>query len=190
MMRLFVAIDLDDRARQAIAAVQRRLAKALDHDRSIKWMDNARIHMTLAFIGEIADALAPPIIDSFSLNIGCAPFEVVLERLGVFPPRGSPRVLWIGVGEGARQLGEVQREVAARCQGLGLALEGRPFTPHLTLARWRVSARPRRAQALRVLSGDLLTPIGRITVDHVTLYQSRLSQEGSTYTALAHANLT
>jgi 2'-5' RNA ligase len=99
-------------------------------------------------------------------------------------------VLWIGVGAGARQIGEVQREVAARCTGAGVELEGRPFTPHLTLGRWRASKRTRRADALRALSADPLTPVAHLTVDHVTLYQSRLSSEGSTYTALARANLT
>lgn len=189
-MRLFVAIDIGDEARSAIALVQQRVARALGDKRSVKWVDNARIHMTLAFIGEVAEALAPRVIEAFSSDIDRAPFDAVLQRLGVFPPRDGPRVLWIGVGKGANEIGEVQRVVADRCDRLGVELEGRPFTPHLTLARWRASERSRRADAVRALSADPLTPIGRFTVDHVTLYQSRLSQEGSRYTALARANLT
>ena len=186
-MRLFVALDLDDDARRAITALQYRAAEALGADRSIKTVDPARMHLTLAFLGEIADRDVPAIVDTLSLDIVVRRFAAVFQGLGVFPPRGAPRILWLGVADGSAEIVELQQVVARRLEGLGIALEPRPFHPHLTLARWRAS---RPADRSRVLSADSRGAVARVNVDHVTLYQSRLSSAGPAYTALTRADLT
>ena len=186
-MRLFVALDLDDDSRRAIAALQHRVAETLGADRSIKTVDPAKMHLTLAFLGEIADRDVPAIVDTLSIDIVVARFAAVFQGLGVFPPRGAPRILWLGVGDGSAEIVEVQQVVASRLGGLGIALEPRPFHPHLTLARWRTS---RPADRPRVLSAESRGAVASVNVDHVTLYQSRLSSAGPAYTALTRANLT
>jgi 2'-5' RNA ligase len=186
-MRLFVALDLDDDARVAIAALQRRVVKTLGAEESVKTVDPARMHLTLAFLGQVDDPAVPPIVDALSINIDQRPFAAGFRGLGVFPPRGAPRVLWLGVEEGSDQIVEVQKEVARRLEGLGLVLERRPFHPHLTLARWRAS---HPADRERVLSNNSRAVVARVSVDHVTLYQSRLSPAGPAYTALTRATLT
>jgi 2'-5' RNA ligase len=186
-MRLFVALDLDDDARREIATLQQRVLKALEAERSVKMVDPARIHLTLAFLGEIAGPAVPSIADTLSANIDVHPFVAEFRGLGVFPPRGAPRVLWLGVEDGADEIVKVQREVADRVEGLGVVLEQRPFHPHLTLARWRASHPADRQRALSVQSR---AAVARVSVDHVTLYHSRLSSAGPTYTALTRANLT
>jgi len=105
----------------------------------------------------------------------------------VFPPRGAPRVLWVGVVAGVLPLSELQRELAQRIAALGIALEDRPFHPHLTLARWRESRSSDRERALTAAPRGV---IARACVGGATLYQSRLSASGPSYTALARANLT
>jgi RNA 2',3'-cyclic 3'-phosphodiesterase len=186
-VRLFVAIDLDDDARTAIARLQQLVVKALGSGRSFKVVDPAHMHLTLAFLGEIAEAAVPPIVDTLSTSITVRSFAAEFQGLGVFPPRGAPRVLWLRVEAGADGIVAVQREVAGRLQGLGVVLDRRPFYPHLTLARWRVShARDRR----RALSTESRATVARVGVDHVTLYESRLSSAGPTYTVLTRANLT
>ena len=62
----------------------------------------------------------------------------------------------------------------------------RPFSPHLTLGRWRES---RSADRRRALASTTPEAIARVDVTGATLYQSRLSSTGPTYTALAHATL-
>ena len=192
-MRLFVALDLDDDAIQAIAAVQQRVAKALEANRSITQVDPARMHLTLVFLGEIAEATVPAIVDTLSASIDVRQFAAEFQGLGVFPTRGAPRVLWLGVAAGAEQIVEVQRAVASRVERLGVALERRPFHPHLTLARWRTSRTSRTSRPSdrqRALSIDTHKPVARVNIDHATLYQSRRSPAGPTYTALTRANLT
>jgi 2'-5' RNA ligase len=182
-----VALDLDDDARRAIARVQRRVATALGADRLMKAVDPAHMHLTLVFLGETAPRTVPAIVDRLSTDIDMRPFEAEYQGLGVFPPSGAPRILWLGVGQGGSEIIRLQREAASRLAGLGVTLERRPFHPHLTLARWRSS---RATDRERALSAESRATVARVNVDHLTLYQSRLSPAGPAYTALTRANLT
>jgi 2'-5' RNA ligase len=187
-MRLFVAIDLPDAARDAIATEQQRIASALGGSNgSLKWVSAAHAHLTLVFLGTVDDAHVPALVETIGREVAQPPFEMVLEGVGVFPPRGAPRVLWIGVTAGAAGLVQLQRELAARVAAFGLPLEDRPFHPHLTLARWKASRPADRERALKAARPG---PIARARIERATLYQSRLSPAGPTYTPLAHANLT
>ncbi len=186
-MRLFVAIDLNEDARRAIAAEQKRLADMLGPTSSLKWVRPDQMHLTLAFLGEVEEARAAAIVGAMGKDIDeVQPFAIAIAGLGVFPPHGAPRVLWIGLSTGAREAVELQRFVVDRLSRVGVTLEERAFHPHLTLARWR-QARPvdRRRVAAREHSGE----IARVEVDAVTLYQSRLSSTGPTHTAVARAPL-
>src|SRR6267378_2075903 len=69
-------------------------------DARASWSRADNIHLTLKFLGDIS----PPQIEKLSEAVSrsvedFAPFKVVIERTGVFPPHGSPRVLWIGVND-------------------------------------------------------------------------------------------
>ena len=185
-MRLFVALDLDDEARGAVAALQQRVAKALGDSPSMKMVDPAHMHLTLAFLGAIAEPDAPAIVEALSRDIDLRPFAADFQGVGVFPPRGAPRVLWLGVGQGESEITHLQQEVVRRLERLGTTLERRPFHPHLTLARWRTS----RPADRRLVPTVESRAVARVAVDRVTLYQSRLSAAGPAYTALARATLT
>lgn len=186
-MRLFVAIDLDDRSRAAIAGEQVRIRKSLIDGTAPRWIDPAQMHVTLAFLGEVDPALAARLQSDLSAPAGQPAFDLVLAGIGVFPPHGAPRALWIGTREGASELRALQQEVAVRIAARGVALEARPFTPHLTIGRWK-SSRP--SDRRRILAYDGERVVARLRVDHATLYHSRVSAQGSIYTALARANLT
>jgi 2'-5' RNA ligase len=186
-MRLFVAVDLSEPARRAIEAEQRRIARALDPDRSsLKWVDPRRMHVTLVFLGDVADADSTRIIAAMTPDVELEPFTLAFERLGVFPSRGAPRALWLGIGAGTTALAALQHAVAARLKPLTDALEDPPFSAHLTLGRWRDGRPSERARALAL---DRRETVTESAVDSVALYHSRLSSAGPTYTALARANL-
>src|SRR5262249_55923854 len=187
-MRLFVAIDLDDDARLAIAAEQKRLTSVLARaGRSTpKWVRVDQMHVRLVFIGEIAEARAERIVDAMHAEIGMNRFRMVFAGLGVFPARGAPNVLWLGVTCGAAEATLVQRRVADRLEPLGVAPEARAYHPHLTLARWREAGRADRESAL---AADRGAGIAGVDVAAVTLYQSHLSSHGPTYASLAQAPL-
>jgi RNA 2',3'-cyclic 3'-phosphodiesterase len=185
-MRLFVAIELDDRAREAVAAEQQRVRDALADGCSQTWIPVDRIHLTLAFLGEVVAPQLPDVVSGAALPLDAAPFTLTFAGLGTFPPRGAPRVVWLGTTVGSSAAAAVQRIVADRLLRAGIALERRPFHPHLTLARLR-RARPPDAGRIRAI--DSGQAIARVSVDHVTLFESRLAPRGAVYTAVAHGPL-
>jgi 2'-5' RNA ligase len=149
------------------------------------------MHLRLAFLGEIADVRAAPLAEALSGSLSARPFAVAFRGFGVFPPHGAAHVLWLGVGAGRDEIIDVQRRVTMRLGEVGIEGERRPFHPHLTLARWRGPGAPQRAHdAVRRLAAATAVTTGGLVVDHVTLYQSRLSPAGPTYLSLARATLT
>ena len=186
-MRLFIAVDLDDNARAAIATEQTRIAAVLAGSRStVTWVKPDRMHLTLVFLGEVDDTRVAAVVASISRDLDAAPFEIVLEQIGTFPAHGAPRAVWIGVGDGADRLTGLQLEMARRVRALDLAVEPRPFHPHLTLGRWRSA---RSSDRRKVVSAAKPGRIARLPVDGATLYHSRLSSSGPAYTPLARATL-
>jgi 2'-5' RNA ligase len=185
-MRLFAAIDLTDSARASIGALQRAL-RAGPGGAALRWVRPELMHLTLVFAGDVDEERGAAAADALAAPLPQAPFSIDLSGIGVFPPRGSPRILWLGVAHGADDVGSVRRLAADRLAGVGIAGEDRPFHPHLTLGRWR-DGRP--ADRRRVLDrAHEPAIVARVDVRVVTLYRSELGASGPSYTALAHAPL-
>ena len=184
MPRLFAAIELGQAAVQRLVDEQARLAESM-RGSSLRWTKHDQLHITLVFVGEVPDDRAQRIVEIMRNSIPHPPFGFALGGVGTFPPRGAPRALWIGVKDGADEIVRVQAMVAGRLEGAGVERERRPFTPHVTLARWRDS---RPSDRPRQMSASPPT-IARVDVNAVTLFQSRMSPAGSTYTRLVECPL-
>jgi 2'-5' RNA ligase len=144
------------------------------------------LHLTLVFLGEVDDATAARVVERMRPPLALRPFALGLGRAGLFPPAGRPRVLWLAVTEGAEALGAVRSAVEARLEGIPFPRDDRPFSPHLTLGRFREGGTPDERRAVAE------TPIAAskpAIVECVTLYQSRLTPRGPEYTALAATRL-
>lgn len=187
-MRLFVAIDLNDDARRAIAAEQKRLMEEVDGRgrSSLRWVRPAEMHLTLEFLGEVDQSRGEALIEAMRPEIEAPPFTMVCAGLGVFPPCGAPNVLWVGVATGSRDVIAVRGRILDRLTRVGIESERRAYHPHLTLARWRVS---RPADRERVRAADRGAEVARVDVRAVTLYQSQWSSDGPRHTALTRAEL-
>lgn len=191
-MRLFAAVDLEPHVRHAVFAAGERVARALagpgGHRRSrVSWVREGNLHLTIRFLGEVEDSRVGDLIAGFSVPLATAAFEIELGGVGVFPPSGPPRVIWIGVTHGAERLTSLSAEVDARFAESGFGRDDRPFQAHLTIARCKdVIDR----QACGRLLGADPGALGASRVEEVVFYQSRLSASGPTYEALARAPLS
>lgn len=185
MPRLFAAIEIGPAAQGRVAEEQARLKETILRASSIRWTKRDQLHITLVFIGEVAEERAATIVDSMRDALPHPPFRCELGGIGAFPPHGAPRALWIGVKSGAEQIIRVQSIVADRLERIGVEREHRPFSPHLTLGRWRDSRPSDRPRA----SGAEPPTISRVDVNSVTLFQSRVTSDGSTYTRLVETPL-
>ncbi|MEW5981562.1 MAG: RNA 2',3'-cyclic phosphodiesterase [Acidobacteriota bacterium] len=181
-MRLFLAVDLDDRLRLSASQAAVRLRRMVEQKgcrpRAVKWVEARNLHVTLQFLGEVAGDRVAELLDVLSPSLATPCFDIGLDRPGVFPPQGSPRVIWMGITPGAPALHAVHAELADRLAAARLAVEGRLFQAHVTLARVR---EPIRVD-LRALVADVAPDsVGVSRVEFVTLYRSHLRPEGPTY---------
>jgi len=187
-MRLFIAVELgksvQDVAASLIDVLRHRAAREAPHSK-VTWVEPGRMHLTLRFIGEVDAARAERILNVLREPIALAPFSVRWQGLGAFPKKGPPRVLWVGVVAGAEALTDLEAAVSARLVTLEIPREERPYSPHLTLGRVR-DARGLRTAAL---FQDLAPHLGETRVEAITLFESRLSPKGPTYTKLQQTPL-
>ena len=186
--RLFIAVDVDDRTRAAIDHLSEMLRRdaAVQELGKATWVQKDRLHLTLFFFGEANEAQEAMPVGALAKPLTTPAFDLTFRGFGFFPGKGPPRVLWLGIADGLEPLRAVHAEIGAR---MGTPPESREaFTPHLTLARFRDrvrgGARGRIAQI-----GTVPASAGPCRIDRVTLYESRLSPKGPTYTAAATAFL-
>lgn len=195
MIRTFLAVELSEELRRQLAQIQQdlkqRLSRDMTKDVRISWVQPAAIHLTIKFFGDIDDQLIDPLRAALEPVVtGRLPISIPLERLGTFPRVQQPRVLWVGPseqweqGEDAERLAAVHRAVEDCCRSFGFAPEGRPLSPHLTLARIKQGER-QIGQAL-AKSGvmDRSVTIGSLSMNSIALMKSELRPTGSLYTRL------
>jgi 2'-5' RNA ligase len=184
-MRLFVAIDLDDAARDAAAHWLQALSTRLGTSaaREIKWVEPANLHVTLHFFGELADERVDAVRRTLATpSFEARAFPLALSGAGMFPPSGAARLVWLGLRDSSGDaLQTIYRGVQARLETLGLQESStRAFAPHLTIGRVRTPAGP-LTRALREALAATPAPPCTFPIAHLTLYQSRLSPKGPTY---------
>ena len=188
-MRLFYAIDLDEPARAAVA----RSIVALRHEAeargaSLRWVAPPKLHVTLAFLGEVPADRLGRLRDIAAESFEHAPFGCSLSVPGVFPAAGAPRLVWIGPARGHAEVARINRLVWQRLDGAGWGPAPATFEPHVTLGRVQ-RRRAGAARDLRALVAGTSLPAVDWTVDHVSLYESRRSDRGATYHRMAVARL-
>lgn len=173
MMRLFVAIDIPEPIRGEL----RGMGGSIPHARPV---ETDQLHLTLKFIGEVEHTIFLDIREAL-LAIALPQFSLCLKGVGTFPPRGTPRVLWVGAEPRENTLNlrnSIERTLAA----IAIARSKKKYTPHVTIARLRNS--PIR-HLQQFLAGNAFLETADFTVQSFTLYSSRLTQKGAVHTVEA-----
>jgi 2'-5' RNA ligase len=174
-VRLFVAIDVPDGIRDAIES--EIVDQLRDRVQGARWTRPEGRHLTLKFLGNVDDERVGPIGEVLRETASRhASFEAVFAELGGFPNLRRPRVLWIGIGEGAEPMSALARNVESDLEPLGFEPEGRPFQGHLTLARFK---EPRVIDV-----PEVAVQLNRFSVNEIALLQSRLHPKGARYSVV------
>jgi 2'-5' RNA ligase len=200
MIRAFLAVELGEDLRTHIAQVQRelkqRFGRQTSKDVRISWVQPANLHLTMKFLGDIAEDTIVPMQASIAQAVrGHPSFPIPLERLGAFPSPQQPRVIWVGTskewahGKDGQQLSSLHRMVEHCCQQLGFASDDRSLSAHLTVAR--VKGCERQVGRALAESGVFDQPlaVGSLLPTAIALMKSELSPGGSVYTKLWEAEL-
>jgi 2'-5' RNA ligase len=187
-MRMFVGVEIDDRARRVAAETAEALRAAIPARLEARWVTPGNFHLTARFIGQVQEGLVPDVLAALTRPLGVAPFDIELGGCGVFPPSGPPRAIWIGLAAGLPALAALHDEFDRRLARFGFEPERRPFTAHLTLARLKHAPRGASAAVRAVVAR--VTPVPAIVrVRHATVFESCLSPKGPRYEPLARAHL-
>ena len=176
-VRLFFAIELPSEIQAALGRL-----KPKDENREYRWSEPSLLHVTLAFLGEQPGERLQELqrIGEVAAR-DSRPGTLRLGEAGSFGSRRAPRVLWVGLDGDLEAMADLQTRLAAALRQAGFALEDRPFTPHVTLARRREQARGGPPAGWPPTDRLRHTPFA---IDHLTLFESRLSPRGPTYTPL------
>lgn len=183
-MRLFVAVNLPSQEKLRLAALLEPLRVAAP---DVRWVDAESLHITLKFLGEVADAnLAAVRAALRQAALGIAPFDMEVGGFGTFPSATRARVFWIGV-QAPAALYELQQHVEQQIAPLGFPTEKRQFQAHLTLGRARGTTMLERAAVDRIAARVVYKVTVRI--DSVDLMRSHLSPRGARYELIEAARL-
>ncbi len=181
--RLFIALELPGQVKEALAPLQRELAKTGADLRLVK---PGSMHLTLKFLGEtdaglvenIATALAPS-------AAACPALSLRPSGMGCFPGLAQPRVVWVGLDSPSGHLAELRQLAAgldAALAPLGFEAESRPFSPHLTLARVGSGRGRRELSQVVARHAEFQGPDFR--AEGLILIRSELKPGGPAYTSL------
>ena len=180
--RVFVAIEIPAEIRKRIAQHIARLRHEVPEVRAT-WSREENLHLTLKFLGDIPPTRVEALSRAAEQSTrNLHPFELRVAGCGSFPPRGTPRVLWIGIDDQQSLLDRLYGALEDNCTEEGFGRERRPFNPHLTIARIR---RPLGARSLAELHNQTGFERMAFAVDELRVIRSELSSEGSPYTVLS-----
>jgi 2'-5' RNA ligase len=133
-MRLFVALDVPH---VAIDHLQAAAAPVRDQHTGPRWVPADRLHLTLAFLGEVEEPATAPLTGRLE-RVAQRHHELGLRFAGA--GRFGNRVLWVGVRGHNTPLGGLAASVAAAARRAGVPVDDRPHRPHVTLARGRTTS--------------------------------------------------
>jgi 2'-5' RNA ligase len=177
LMRLFAALDLP---LDVVSNLETFVARIKPSAR-IAWSPPANLHVTTKFIGEWPEERLAELQAALAALPERPAIHVTIAKVGYYPNERSPRIFWCGID--APGLDRLAAETDAATAALGIALESRPFSPHLTLARIKDRVDLHPLQSAIASAGPL--DFGHFSARSFFLFRSQLRPTGSVYTKLA-----
>ena len=177
--RCFIAIEIPQPIQALLKDIQTRLQSEI---RRASWTKSGNFHLTLKFLGDVHSET----IDDLSRVIQKVAdvktsFPIEFGGIGAFPNLYRPRVLWVGVKQGASIVSRLAKTVNLELKHLGFPIDNR-FHPHLTLARLRT---PMNLEPLKnVLRQCDTMDRAVVNVKEITVMRSELHPNGAIYTPL------
>ena len=173
-IRSFIALPLPQAVANQLGDVSARMAYQ-DKSNAVRWVDQERYHVTLAFLGDQNIDDLENIAAYLDETLGQSSPEVSVKRLSPFP-ESRPKLIAAMI-EPNEVLSSLNRQVVSAVTACGLRMDKRRFIPHITLGRYRHSK--------NLFSGAIPMNVSIETaLDEVVLYESVLTNNGAEYEAI------
>lgn len=158
-----------------------------DMGQHVIWTRPQNLHLTIRYLGQIGPRLLGG-LDRVLSYVQMDTFSLKLRGVGSFQAmdQADTNVLWVGV-EPSKDLQKLFLAVNQTLVRLGVPPSGRPFMPHITLARIKNGADPEQIRSFlerhRHFEGALYS------IDQFNIYESRLGDHGLEYAPLKRYKL-
>ncbi len=181
-MRTFIGIPIPENLKHEIIKIQNHFSSF-----DIKFVEVENLHFNLKFLGEVSEQNVEKIkkiLEETAKQF--EPFEIDIAGLGVFPSKSYIRVIWIGVKEGFQNLIALANAIDNSLAEI-VPIEVKKFQPHLTLGR--VRSPEDKSALINAIQKNQNVEIGKMKIDRVILFESRLSPKGPVYSEVFSVKL-
>ena len=181
VIRCFVAVEIPESIQALLKPVQTHLQSQIHKGTS--WTKPGNFHLTLKFLGDIHPTASHDVSEALQrVTDAHPPFSIAFGGIGAFPNLSRPRVVWMGIKQGASTVSRLAKAVNVELTDLGFSTDNR-FHPHLTLARLRTAT---NLEPLKNILRKYDTIVGgSMRVNEIALMQSQLHRNGAIYTPLS-----
>lgn len=184
MKRIFIAIRIDPG--ETLLNIISDFRNTL-RDEKIKWAEPVNLHITMAFLGDTEEYKIQAVSQMLSKVCNASgKFNMLIKGTGVFKNLKDPRVIWTGI-EHSGEMNKLYNSINAGLKDIGISLEERPFSPHLTLGRIKSIKNTDILKSLITRYMEL--EIQKQEVNEVILFESMLFHSGPIYKPLGKFTL-
>ncbi len=190
-MRVFIGLELNETWRAALAAGRDLICAREPGWAEEKWVPAENLHVTLKFMGDIADESVGFLGPDLSEALGAMRrFELPLHRALLPSPEASrASMLWTTLRDPDGTALELLSAIEDVASSYGVVPESRHFHPHITLVRART---PRAITTVDAAADAIEGALGSersMSVPSVTVFRSTLTKYRPLYERLATVDL-
>ncbi len=161
--RLFVALDLDERLRAALADV----GAAVSAGTGARAVPAPNLHVTVAFLGVVDPARGEALVTGLAEAMDGPAGRVRIARVVARPRSSAARLVAVELDDVDGAVTSVAWRIRAAAERLGVVEpERRPFWPHVTVARFR---RPEHVRRFPAVDDEHV-----FDIDRASLYDSHI----------------
>jgi 2'-5' RNA ligase len=173
-MRVFIAIELPQELKEKIFTLAEEVTQGMD----IKLVGKENLHLTLAFLGEVPEEKIPEMVAVLKNLPARGKIHLTLGSWEPFPQKQRPHGIWINVGgETGKLFGLYKRIIdGLLAKGFVLTKNALQFSPHITVGRLKSGG---------VRSLEKVSLPASFTAEKISLFESRLTENGPLYGKLA-----
>lgn len=181
-IRTFIALEIEEKIKEKIIQIQDKINQS--NCLKAKWVPKDNLHLTLKFLGDTKVKDIKDIKDKIKETVEIQPINCTVDEAGAFPSEESPRVVWVGIGEGKNQITNLAIKLEESLALLGFKKEKREFKTHITICRTKQIINPQRLKDILREINDNFQPL-KFSANKITFFESKLTPHGSIYTVLS-----
>lgn len=185
-IRTFIAVDPGKAICDRLVSLQKKLAET---GAEVKWVEPDNLHFTLLFLGEVDERGVLDVCKAVSDVTAKFPtFTMTVAGTGCFPNMCRPRVVWVGLKQGAEEMLALHDALEKPLLKLGCyRREAREYTPHITLGRIKTDIP--LTQLAAALTKHQTWKAGEAVIQTVHVMSSELKSSGPVYAVLSRGKL-